>query len=145
VAVFCGFFAMSGWVFLIGVGALGLAVLSALFSAIETALFSLKGFQIERLKERRPKFAAALGRLMENPRRLLSAILLGDVLVNLPLILLCLFVLRGAETPFMPYWAASLLIFALIVFVCDLVPKLVALALSRNSRTSMRATSVCPS
>jgi putative hemolysin len=105
---------------------------SAFFSAIETALFSLQAFQIERLKARKADFAAALERLMENPRRLLSAILLGDVLVNLPLILLCLFVLRGAQTQFMPYWAASLLIFTLIVFVCDLVPKLVALALTEK-------------
>ncbi len=118
--------------FLGGLAFLLLIASSALFSAVETALFSLQSFQIERLKARKADFAAALERLMENPRRLLSAILLGDVLVNLPLILLCLFVLRRAQTLFTPYWAASLLIFALIVFACDLVPKLVALALTEK-------------
>jgi len=105
-----------------------LAVLSAIFSAIETALFSLKGFQIERLKERRPKFAAALGRLMENPRRLLGGILLADALVNLPLMVVCLWMLREGMRSRLSFVAGALLVFALVVFACDLVPKLLALA-----------------
>ena len=104
-----------------------LAVCSALFSAIETALFSLQPHHVERLKARRGDFAAALAKLMENPRRLLSAILLGDALVNLPLIILCLFLLRILGGPAKPAWAEALLIFGLVVFVCDLVPKLAAL------------------
>ena len=104
-----------------------LAFCSALFSAIETALFSLQPHHIERLKARRGDFAAALARLMENPRRLLSAILLADALVNLPLIILCLYLLRMLEGLSVPFWAEALLIFALIVFICDLVPKLAAL------------------
>lgn len=101
---------------------------SALLSAIETGLFSLQPFQLERLKASKAQFAAALSKLMENPRRLLSVILLGDALVNLPLMILCLFVLTEVVAPMMPFWAAALLIFALIVFICDLVPKLIALA-----------------
>ena len=107
---------------------LALAVCSALFSAIETALFSLQPYHIERLKARRADFAAALARMMENPRRLLSVILLADALVNLPLIILSLYLLRYMEGPGVPFWAEALLIFALIVFVCDLLPKLAALA-----------------
>ncbi|MCE9610388.1 MAG: hemolysin family protein [Chthoniobacter sp.] len=110
----------------LGIGAL--AVCSALFSAIETALFSLQPFHIERLKARRADFAAALARLMENPRRLLSVILLADALVNLPLIVLSLYLLRRLEGPDLPFWAEALPILALIVFICDLVPKLAALA-----------------
>jgi putative hemolysin len=105
-----------------------LIVCSTVFSAIETALFSLQPFHIERLKARRADFAAALARLMENPRRLLSAILLGDALANLPLIILSLFLLRESEGPGIPFWVEALLIFAVIVFACDLVPKLAALA-----------------
>ena len=113
--------------FIVGV-IVALAVCSALFSAIETALFSLQPFHIERLKARRADFAAALARLMENPRRLLSVILLADALVNLPLIVLSLYLLRVLEGPGVPFWAEALPIFALIVFICDLVPKLAALA-----------------
>ena len=101
---------------------------SALFSAIETALFSLQPFQIERLKNRKAALAVALARLMENPRRVLSVILLMDALANLPLIILCLFLMRGGVSKAVPFWAVALLIFALVVFVCDLVPKLLALA-----------------
>ncbi len=109
------------------VAVLILTVASALFSAIETALFSLQPFHIERLKARKASFAAALSKLMENPRRLLSMILLGDALVNLPLIILCLYVMRNLEAARVPAWAAGLLIFGLVVFLCDLVPKVAGL------------------
>ena len=101
---------------------------SALFSAIETALFSLQPQDLDRLKRKSEKFGHMLAKVMENPRRLLSAILLADSLVNLPLILLCLWLLRTRVETAVPFWVAALLIFALIVFVCDLVPKLLALA-----------------
>ena len=71
-----------------------LAAVSALFSAIETALFSLQPFHIERLKQRDARLRRGARRLMENPRRLLSVILLCDALANLPLIMLCLFCCR---------------------------------------------------
>jgi putative hemolysin len=100
---------------------------SVLFSAIETAFFALQPFHIERLKARRADFAVALERLMENPRRLVSALLLADSLVNLPLIILCEYVLQETASA-MPFWVSALLIFTLIVFICDLVPKVVALA-----------------
>ena len=115
---------------LIAIGLLILVLIasSALFSAIETALFSLQPQHLDRLKKRSESFGPALVRIMENPRRLLSAILLADSLVNLPLILLCLWLLRTRVETTLPFWVAALLIFALIVFVCDLVPKLLALA-----------------
>ncbi len=112
----------------IGLLLLILIVSSALFSAIETALFSLQPQDLDRLKKRRESIGPALARIMENPRRLLSAILLADSLVNLPLILLCLWLLRDYAATAVPFWVAALLIFTLIVFVCDLVPKLLALA-----------------
>ena len=115
------------WV-LIALVLLFLVVASALFSAIETALFSLQPLHIERLKKRQPLFAESLAALLENPRRLLSVILLCDALTNFPLILLSLYLLRGVASVHVPFWAAALIIFALIVFVCDLVPKLAALA-----------------
>ncbi len=115
---------------------------SALFSAIETALFSLKPFQIERLRTRKPAFGVDLSRLMGNPRRLLSAILVCDVLVNLPLVVLCMYLLRGTVVAHVPFWAAALLIFTLIVIVCDLVPKLLALAQTeRVARMGVRVMS----
>lgn len=104
-----------------------LAAGSALFSAIETSLFSLQPFHIERLKARRANFGVALSKLMENPRRTLSALLFADALMNLPLIILCLIMLRGMGETRVPFWIAALIIFAVVVFACDLVPKVIAL------------------
>jgi CBS domain containing-hemolysin-like protein len=105
-----------------------LTALSALFSAIETALFSLQPFHIDRLKKRRASFGTALERLMENPRRLLSAILFGDALVNLPLMLAGLYFLTSSDMVHVPMWTAALIVFGVVVFLCDLIPKLLALA-----------------
>lgn len=117
----------TGTLVLIAIVLLILVAASAVFSAIETAMFSLQPMHVERLKKRRADFAVALAELLENPRRLLSVILLCDALSNFPLILLCLFLLRNLEGAVVPFWAASLLIFTLVVFVCDLVPKVAAL------------------
>ncbi|MEP6672737.1 MAG: hemolysin family protein [Chthoniobacter sp.] len=117
----------TGTLVLIAIVLLILVTASAMFSAIETAFFSLQPYHVERLKKRRADFAAALAELLENPRRLLSVILLCDALSNFPLILFCLFLLRGLEGAVIPFWVASLLIFTLVVFVCDLVPKVAAL------------------
>lgn len=105
-----------------------LAALSALFSAIETALFVLQPFQIQRLKRRNPRLGESLEKFMEHPKRLLSAVLLGDAVVNLPLIIICLFVLRQVAPSVVHLWGEALIIFALVVLACDLVPKLLALA-----------------
>jgi len=132
-----------GLLVLVAVILVVLAASSALFSAIETALFSLQPYHIERLKARRASFATALARLMENPRRLLSVILLGDALVNLPLIILCLAILRNQEAGMLPFWAAALLIFGVVVFICDLVPKMIALTDPyRVARVGVRVMSV---
>jgi Mg2+/Co2+ transporter CorB len=51
-------------------GLLVLAASSALFSSIETALFSLQPYHVERLKKRRASLGHAVSRLLENPRRI---------------------------------------------------------------------------
>jgi CBS domain containing-hemolysin-like protein len=117
----------TGTIVLIAVTLLVLIAASAIFSAIETALFSLQPYHVERLKKRREDFAIALAELLENPRRLLSVILLCDALANFPLILICLYLLRGMNGALVPFWVAALLIFTLVVFFCDLVPKVAAL------------------
>ena len=38
-----------------------------------------------------------------------------------PLILLCLYLLHGTLNPHVPFWAASLLIFGLVVFIGEAV------------------------
>ena len=106
-----------------------LIFLSALFSGLETALYSLKQHQLRRLEEQHPSLQQFLHTLRDNPRRVLNVLLLADVVVNVPLIVLCLFLLWETRlAAHVPQWAAATAIFAIIVVACDLIPKLLALA-----------------
>jgi len=117
---------MDGMILLLVLGGLAaLALASAFVSAVETALFSIPPSRLEALRTKRAAFAESIGRLLENPRRVLSVILLADASANVPLMIGCIAVLR--EQQWVDFLELALLIFALIVFACDLVPKLFAL------------------
>ena len=106
-----------------------LAFGSALFSGLETALFALKPHQLRRLEEHHPTLANFVQVFRAHPRRVLNLLLLGDNLLKVPLILLCLVLLwKGPLRAAVPYWVAGLVIFAVVVVLCDLIPKLVALS-----------------
>ncbi len=101
---------------------------SALFSGLETALFSLKPHQLQRLDEQHPSLAQFLQLFRDNPRRVLNVLLLGDALVKVPLVVLCLvLVWQGPLAGRVSQWVAAIVIFALVALFCDLVPKLLAL------------------
>src|SRR3954470_16655683 len=103
---------------------------SAIFSGLETALFALKAHQLRRLEEAHPSLKNFITAFRDHPRRVLNVLLLADVMVNVPLIILC-FVLLW-EGPLarrdVPQWLAAIAIFAVVVLICDLIPKLVALS-----------------
>src|SRR6266436_9459638 len=102
---------------------------SALFSGLETALFSLKPHQLRRLEEHHPSLTKFFQAFRENPRRVLNVLLLGDGLVKVPLVVLCLFLLwEGPLAARVPQWLAAIAIFAIVVLLCDLIPKLLALS-----------------
>src|SRR5213078_3250986 len=106
-----------------------LSFCSALFSRVETALFLLKPHQLRRLEKNHPGLTNFIQIFRENPRHVLNVLLLGDGLVNVLLVILCLFFLwEGPLAGRVPQWLVGILIFAIVVLLCDLVPKLVALA-----------------
>jgi len=106
-----------------------LIFVSALFSGLETALFSLRPHQLRRLEQNHPGLVNFVQLFRDKPRRVLNVLLLGDGLVKVPLVVLCLFLLwRGPLAGHLPQWVAAILIFAIVVLLCDLVPKLIALA-----------------
>jgi CBS domain containing-hemolysin-like protein len=109
---------------------------SALFSGLETALFSLKPHQLRRLEEQHPALTKFTLMLREHPRRVLNVLLLADGLVKVPLILLCLVLLwEGPLAGHIPQWLAAMAIFAVIVLFCDLIPKVLALSASYRIST----------
>lgn len=102
---------------------------SGLFSGLETALFSLKSHQLRRLEEEHPSLKQFIGVFRDNPRRVLNVLLLADALVNIPLVVLCLFLIwDGPLAARVPQWLAATVIFAIVVLLCDLIPKLLALS-----------------
>jgi CBS domain containing-hemolysin-like protein len=75
---------------------------------------------------------------MSNPKQVLSAILLTDTLINIGLILLALALAKVVTFPVLG-WVKTLIIFGVIVIMCDLLPKVLALADPfRFSKTAIR-------
>src|SRR5881296_3875320 len=102
---------------------------SALFSGVETALFLLKPHQLRRLEASHAGLTKFIKLFQDSPRRVLNVLVLGDGLVNVLLVVLCLFFLwQGPLAGRVPQWLAAILIFAMVVLLCDLMPKLIALA-----------------
>src|SRR6266550_2232110 len=106
-----------------------LILCSALFSGLETAHFSLRPHQLRRLEEHRAGLSKFIQLFRKNPRHVLNMLLLGDGLVKVPLVILCLFFLwEGPLATRVPQWLAAIVIFAIVVLLCDLIPKLLALS-----------------
>ena len=102
---------------------------SALFSGLETALFSLRTHQLRRLEQNHPALTSFVQLFRDKPRRVLNGLLVGDGLVKVPLVVFCLILLwRGPIAGSLPQWVAAVVIFAIVVVLCDLIPKLIALA-----------------
>src|SRR6266513_2186617 len=102
---------------------------SALFSGVETALFSLKPHQLRRLQTNHVSLTKFVQLFRENPRHVLNVLLLGDGVINVLLVVLCLvFLWEGPLAERIPEWAAGFAIFAIVVLFCDLIPKLFALS-----------------
>src|SRR5437868_6174175 len=106
-----------------------LIFVSALFSGVETALFALKPHQLRRLEQHHRGLTQFIQVFRDNPRRVLNLLLLGDALINVPLVILCLVLIW--EVPWgrhIPQWMAAVVIFTIVVVLCDLIPKLLALS-----------------
>lgn len=102
---------------------------SALFSGVETALFLLKPHQLRRLEANHARLTRFIKLFRENPRRVLNVLVLGDGLINVVLVVLCLFFLwAGPLAGRIPQWLVGIAIFAVLVLLCDLIPKLLALS-----------------
>jgi putative hemolysin len=102
---------------------------SALFSGVETALFLLKPHQLRRLEANHAGLTKFIQLFRENPRRVLNVLLLGDGLINVVLVVLCLlFLWEGPLAGRLPQWLTGIAIFAVLVLLCDFIPKLLALS-----------------
>lgn len=104
-----------------------LLVFSGVFSGSETALFSLSRAQARRLTEGTAGERAA-GRLLHNPQRLLSTLLVGNMTVNILLTSLCASTVthlaHGHET--LGTILSIVLVWPLLLIFGELTPKTIA-------------------
>ena len=109
---------------------------SAMFSAGETAYFSLTKAQLDLLRTSASAGHRRILRHLSDPRRLLANLLIGNNVVNLTIILLFYFmffkVLDFGPYPWIPAVLQTFVVTALIVFVGEVIPKVYA---SKNPLT----------
>ncbi|MGF1657311.1 MAG: CNNM domain-containing protein [Verrucomicrobiales bacterium] len=113
---------------LVGLLATTLAVTSALFSAMETSLAALGPFELQKIQGQDGRLAPVIELLSNRPQHVLSVVLLADLLCNIPLIMMGLYLTLEAGWS---WWAAVLLVVLVLVVPCELVPKAIAHAQSQ--------------
>jgi len=117
----------SGW-FILAIVAACLAMLSAAVSGLETALASLTEDARHRLTTRSRRMARSLASALERPEVLDQGLLLANILANFPLIVICLVLIDEQPYTNLPAWLSALIVFAVVIFLCEIVPKMAALA-----------------
>lgn len=104
----------------------GLLLLSAFFSACETALFSLTRLELRRTLELHPRRGRLVNDLLTHPRRALVTILIGNNIVNTSAAAIAtLWVLRFLP-PGAVGFAAIAFFSVLVIFVGEVLPKVFA-------------------
>lgn len=110
----------------------GLLALSAVISASETAFFSLRPWRVERLRRDRPGPGTLISEALRDPRVFVIGIIIGTELVNVAASNLVAILRRRFETPAgsdgLELASLAAATSALIVLLCDLTPKSLAVA-----------------
>jgi CBS domain containing-hemolysin-like protein len=105
-----------------------LLVGSAFFSGSESALFSLDRFALEKIAETSGRRGRTLQRLLDEPRRLLATLLVGNEIINVSISAV------GAHLVFSlwtdpegaPWWLNIVMVTPLLLLFGEIVPKVVA-------------------
>jgi CBS domain containing-hemolysin-like protein len=125
------------------VGLLAIVVLlglSAFFSASEIAIFSLERHRLSALLSSEDPRADTLGRLRENPHRLLVTILVGNNVVNIAMASIATLVLTRLLGPGPGVAASTLGMSFLVLIVGEITPKSYGVANSESLSLSVAGT-----
>ena len=96
---------------------------SFFFALAETALFSLSKWQMRQLIEREPRFRRVITQLLAEPQDLLATMVLGNTFATAAMLAIVFWMaFRGHW----PLTASILGLFAFILFVCEVLPKTMA-------------------
>ncbi|MBI3307176.1 MAG: HlyC/CorC family transporter [Candidatus Omnitrophica bacterium] len=100
-------------------------IASGLFSATETALFSLSKIEKRRLAERHPRVWKWIANHLEHPRRTLLTILIGNLFVNTLVASLVTLIVSSLWGP--RYLTFGIAIFTVVfIFFCEILPKVIS-------------------
>ena len=100
---------------------------SGLFSAAETALFSLGSLDLRRIAARTDIYSKLLVRFLRHPSRTLITILIGNMVVNTALS--CAFTLYAAQVFGYEWLGVALAFFTIVLLLCgEIIPKTVAIS-----------------
>ncbi len=105
----------------------GLLILSGAFSSSETALFSIPALRLRDMRDSDDGGERAVARAMENPRRILVTILLGNLVVNvLASALGTAFAIRQFGSAGLGVAVATVVMTFLVLVIGEIAPKTVA-------------------
>ena len=102
-----------------------LLICSGLFSATETALFSLNRIERRRLKEDKSVRSQLIARVLQRPRELLSTILFGNTLINVATSATATLLFQGLLRAH-SLTAAIVVDSLLVLFIGEIIPKTIA-------------------
>jgi putative hemolysin len=122
---------MSAWLLLPILALLVVGALSAMVSALETALMVFDADTRQNLRKRNPEVAKDIEPLLVAKKSTQNSLFLSDSILNVILIALCLLVLQNASSDVhlgnLPGWVPVAAALASLVFFCEILPKLIAL------------------
>lgn len=110
----------------------GLLALSGFFSGSETALFSLNQTQLEQMEQDQNPQAGRIRRLLNEPRRLIVTILIGNELVNVSASVLSttmIMQITGGEDK---WWMNIFIMLPILLLFGEITPK--TIAIKRNAQ-----------
>ncbi len=109
----------------------GMLVISAFFSASETALFSLTRAQVDELSRRKDAAAMRVTKLLGDPRKLLIVLLTGNTIINIMAATLAALItarlVGDASAAWMVFAVQVVAVTLVIVVMADILPKLAAI------------------
>ena len=108
-----------------------LLMASAFFSGSESSFFSLDRYALEKLEQEGGRSGRTVGRLLDEPRKLLATLLLGNELVNICISAVgvhIVFVLVRNDLD-VPWWANVVFVTPLLLLFGEIAPKAVAVRL----------------
>lgn len=97
--------------------------LSFFFALAESALFALGRFRAKQLAERHPVTGGVVMKLLEQPERVLGALVFGNTLANASLVAVVLWLIAGEGYRWL---LLALVLFLVILLFCEVAPKTLA-------------------